>query len=105
MGTLHVRTEDLSATANSLDGRVQTLDGIRSEVFAAAVPAGAFGRIPGLGSHLDQVYTDHVTQSQEVLQEAKDGLGNAVQSLRATASGFDQLEQQTSEHLTSCVPD
>jgi hypothetical protein len=69
------------------------------------MPAGAFGRIPGLGSHLDHVYTDQVTQSEEVLQQAKDGLGNAVQSLRATAQGFEQLEQRTSEHLTSCVPD
>jgi hypothetical protein len=104
MSHLHVTPEELTATASSLDGRVQTLQGTRSQVHGATVPAGAFGRIPGLGPHIDQIYTQHVADSTEVLQEATDGLDSAVKSLQATALGFLELEKHTAHTIHGSVP-
>jgi uncharacterized protein YukE len=99
MTKLHVDPDELTATAGSLDRRVESLQAVRRQVHGATVPAGAFGRIPGVGPYIDSIYTRHVAESTELLQEATDGLDSASRSLRATGEGFRQLEENLAKGL------
>jgi hypothetical protein len=99
MAGLHVTPEELIANAKVLDGDVHSLRTESTKVHDCLVPAGAFGRIPGIGPHIDGLYVKHVNDSSEVLQKATDGLDDITKSLNATAESFLEMEKQMAGDL------
>lgn len=105
MADIHVKPEELVATGNRLDADVTALQHARTSLHGCALPAGAFGHIPGLSAHLDTTYRDHLDNTTECLQAATDGLDNVVKSLIATGNGFSQQDKAFADHLSSLCAD
>lgn len=99
MTELHLTPEDLIGTANTLDHQVTALQSLEHRVHECRVPSGAFGRIPGIGPHIDDIYEQHVSDSTDVVQKATDGLDHIVKSLHATAESFLQIERRMAQNL------
>lgn len=88
MSGFTVEPEVLETFAGTSDGRAADLSRIRQTMGDIRVSPDGFGHIPFLGSHIYDVYDEHVSSCEEAVTEAAGAMSAVASGIRAVVAAY-----------------